>query len=133
MNIRTTKPLFKVFFNDNTIFDGGFNFRETKWLEIPFKNISKIHFLLPNGRYLKLEGYNKYFYMVEATRNIMGRSQDILRYYYIMGCYGDKIRIYKISLFNNENIKVGDMTQTILKENHNFIKGLNPNGWKKGV
>ena len=35
-------PIFKVIFENNSIFEGGYNLFETKWMDIPNKKIKKL-------------------------------------------------------------------------------------------
>ena len=128
------RPLFIIIFEDGSNFTGGTNYFETKWLEIPFKKIKRIFYLLPSMDTICLDGYDKYFHMVEATTDLNGRlaGQTILRYAYIMGQKGNKVVSYRITLFNRENDKfrTGDITVREFNINDEKIKKLNPDIWR---
>ena len=65
------QALFSVIFEDDTVFYGGDNYKETKWLSIPNQKIKRIFYRLPDGNYLSLSGYDSYFHMVEVTQDWM--------------------------------------------------------------
>lgn len=68
MKIQKINPLFSVVFEDGSYFVGGENYHQTKWREIPNKNIKRIFYRLPDGIHLELHGYEKYFHMIEAIK-----------------------------------------------------------------
>jgi len=127
-------PLFTVIFEDKDNFKGGNSYYETKWKEIPNKKIKRIFYRLPNNDYICLSGYNKYFHMVEATKDLTGieRGKVKIQYAYIMGKIKNQIISYRIVLFNkkNDKYKIGDITIRIFDINDKKIKGLNSNNWK---
>ena len=65
------KPLFVVIFKDGKNYIGGKDYLETGWLGIkPNKPIKRIFYRMPNNDYLCLEGYEKYFRMSEACKDL---------------------------------------------------------------
>lgn len=128
------KPLFTVIFQDGSHFVGGTDYFETKWLEIPLKKIKRIFYKLPNNDAICLDGYNKYFHMVEALKDITGKERGIvkLQYAYIMGRKDDKVTSYRITLFNKENnrFRMGDITMREFNINDEKIQKLNPDNWR---
>jgi len=127
MNTKIIPKLFTVIFEDGDSFMGGI-LLDTKWLEIPNKKIKRLFYKLPHGDFLCLAGYEKYYHMIEATKDLNGvrRGEVRLEYAYIMGKLGTKIIIYKINLKNKENYII----RTELDINDKWIKQLNSNGWK---
>ncbi len=119
------KSLYTIIFNDGSNFLGG-NYMETKWTEIPNKPIKRIIYSLPTGDNLVLNGYEKYFHMIEATTDLSGKDkgETKLEYAYIMGKKEKIVICYKI------NIKTGNIERKIFNEKDNFIKKLNKQGWK---
>jgi len=119
------KSLYTVIFQDGSNFLGG-TFTDTKWTEIPNKPIKRIIYNLPTGDNLVLNGYDKFFHMIEATTDLSGENKGItkLEYVYIMGKKDKIIVCYKT------NLKTGNIERKIFNEKDNFIKGLNENGWK---
>lgn len=128
------KPLYYIIFKDKTKFIGGISLKESKWTNIPNKQIERLYYLLPTGDFLCFSGYEKYYHMVEATMDLMGPSKGIenIEYIYIMGKKKDKVISYRITLLNRKGAryKVGDITVREFNINEDKIKKLNPIGWK---
>ena len=136
-------PLFTVIFEDGSNFIGGTDYFKTKWLEIPDKKIKRIFYKLPTNDYICLDGYEKYFHMVEATKDwakigknkieiIKDLNKPKIEYAYIMGKLKDKVISYRVTLSNkkDDRFRIGDITMRIFNINDEKIKGLNPNNWK---
>jgi len=136
-------PLFTVIFEDGSNFIGGTSYFETKWMEIPNKKIKRIFYKLPTDDYIRLDGYEKYFHMIEVTKDwarigknkveiIKNLNKPKLEYDYIMGKLKDKVISYRIVLSNkkNDKFRIGDITMRIFDINDEKIKGLNPNNWR---
>ncbi len=119
------KSFYTVIFNDGSNFVGG-TFQETKWTEIPDKPIKRIIYNLQTGDNLVLNGYDKYFQMIEVAEDIYGKTtgRKEIEFTYIMGKLKNLIVCYKIS------IKTKNIVKKIYKETDKFIIGLNKNGWK---
>ena len=64
-------PLYIIIFKDGTNYLGGNNYFNTGWNNMPNKPIKRIFYTLPTGDNICLEGYEKYFHMVEATKDWM--------------------------------------------------------------
>lgn len=128
------RPLFQVIFEDGTMFQGGDNYFVCKWTDIPKKKIKRIFYKLPTGDYIALDGYDRYFHMIEATNDLTGKRKGIvtLRYAYIMAQKGDKVRSYRMSLYSkpDDKFKTGDITIREFNNDDAKIKGLNPNNWR---
>ena len=121
--------LYKIIFTDGTTFDGG-NLIDTNWLQIPYnKKIKQIFFKLPTGDYLLMSNYEKYYFMVECVENVNTVANKQIENVYLMGQRKSNILCYKIDLYKN----VGSIYTVLLKDDSDFIKGLNPKGWKKGI
>ena len=116
--------LFEVLFADRTTFSGG-TLQETKWKDIPNKQISRLFYLLPSGDYLALASYDKYYHMIECTRDFYGGDGKVnLEYAYVIGKVDNFCRVYKINL-KNRNIE-----EIIMKSDDEFIKKLNQEYWR---
>ena len=128
------QALYSVIFEDGSNFQGGNSYFETNWLNIPNKKIKRIFYRLPDGNHLCLREYDNYCHMIEATKNITGKTKGItkIEYAYIMGRKGNKVTSYRITLFNglNNRYKLGDIIRREFDINDNFVKGLNLEGWK---
>jgi len=126
--------LFSAHFEDGSIFVSGNSYDDTKWLQLPHKQIKKIYYALPNGDHLCLEGYEKYFHMLEATKDLNGPRAGMRRieYAYIMGKRGNIVVSYRITLFHkkNDKYKVGDIVKREFHIHDKFVKGLNPSNWR---
>ena len=116
--------LFEVLFSDGTTFSGG-TLQESLWKNIPKKQISRLFYLLPSGDYLALASYDKYYHMIECTRDFYGGSGQInLEYAYVIGKIDNFCRVYKINL-KNHNIE-----EIVMKSDDEFIKKLNAEYWR---
>lgn len=131
---KKSSPIFSIIFNDGSHFTGGTNYFDTKWLEIPNKKIKRIFYKLPTDDYICLDGYDKYFHMVEALKDITGIDRGIikLQYVYIMGKKNDEVTSYRITLFNDKNDKfrIGDITVRKFNILDSKIKKLNSDNWR---
>lgn len=126
--------LYQVQFNDGSSYNGGNNYKETKWNDMPKKNIKQIAFRLPDSNLLVLRGYKEYNHFCEATQDVYGSNKFTLRYQYLMGRIGDKVISYRITLFEGKNnrYKLGDIT----RREYEYGKEYNQKptkGWKKGI
>ena len=131
-NIKSS-PLFSVIFKDNSKYLGGNSYFKTKWIGIPNKPIKRIFYLLPTKDYLCLTG-EAFFHMVEVTTDLNGKNQGktILRYVYIMVKKGNEIISYRITLYKEKTSRYHsrDITVRSFDINNEFIRGLNPDGWR---
>jgi len=133
MGDKKSQALYTIVFDDDSTHYGGTIF-DTKWLEIPNKKIKRIFYKLPNGDFLCLGGYSKYFHMIEAVQDLTGkeRGKTKVEYAYLMGQKKDKIRSYRITLINKpfDKHKLGDITVREFNINNEKIQKLNKKGWK---
>ena len=122
------RALFKVIFKDNETYDGG-TLLDTKWLDMPHKEIKAICYSMPFGAYLTLCGADAYYHRVEALQDVMGRFKDpklkILASY-LYAKKGDKVLCYKIDQHEN----IGNIETKIYNEKDLEITQLNYIGWK---
>ena len=120
--------IYKIIFEDGTIFLGGESYFDTKWNEIPNKKIKSIIYKISFLKNIVLSDYDKYYHIAEATQDLNGinRGKINLLYAYILGKLNNKVRVYKINL-KTKKIEIKD-----INANDNFILGLNPNSWKGG-
>jgi len=131
--------VYHITFADGTVFCGGPDYFTTKWDEIPRKPIARIIYRLPYDC-LTLFGYDKYYHLVEATRDLNGKDagKPKTEYAYIMGKKGKDIICYRIALCDKgqnkqnpiENHVVGDIKILHTTEDSTFIRNLNPEGWR---
>lgn len=127
--------LYTIIFEDKSVFLGGKDYFSTHWLDIPInKKIKRIFYKLPNGDCLCLEGYDKYFHMLEACKDLTGKNKGIVRiqHAYIIGFKYNEARSYRITLNNSKDdkFKLGDITTRIFKIDSLFIKGLNKDNFR---
>jgi hypothetical protein len=64
--------IFRVVFWDSSIFWGGESIKNSKWLEIPEKAISRLEYFFVSGEGLILEGFESYLCFVEAVGTVAG-------------------------------------------------------------
>ena len=127
--------LYKILFSDGSCYEGGEDYKDTKWSLIPEdKEIKQIAFTLPDGNMIVLRGYNEYNHVVEATQDVYGSNKFTLRYQYLMGKLGDKVISYRVTLFEgkNQRYRMGDLTRREYQWGHEY-KNSPTKGWKKGI
>ena len=127
---KTKVPIYTILFEDGTVFEGGSNFYNTKWSEIPKKEIKKFYYRLPGGDYICMGGYDKYFHRIEATVDMSGKEKGKtkLQSIYLYGKKNEKVVVYQIGLIKNVNL--GLIYKKIIDINDEEIKNLNQNNWK---
>lgn len=125
--------LFTVIFKDKTSFKGNPDIMNTGWMDIPNKPIKKVFYLLPTGHYLMIYGMEKYYFMVEATKDIVSsknnKNELKIEYIYFMGKSKDKVICYKVCACNKKIEKIGDMTTRVYNADSAFVKSLNQLAW----
>jgi len=130
---RILPSLFIVTFEDNSRFFGGNSYFDTKWREIPRKKIKRILYRLPDGNYLSIKDFDKYYHMIEAVTDLNGKNAGMaqLQFVYLMGKKNKKVTVYKIPLRNKikSNFTLKDITKIVYNETDKKIIGLNPTGW----
>lgn len=115
--------LFKVEFEDNSNWNGG-DFINSKWNEMPNKNIKSIEYTFLNKK-IKLEGYNSY-------NNIIERA-------FFMG--KDKTRISKLMILAEKDNNIIKFIYDFCKrefyieqiEKDKEYNGKPVSGWKAGI
>jgi hypothetical protein len=117
------KPLYKLIFSDNSIFFGG-NLYNTKWNEIPRKQIKELHYFLPNFQPIILKDFERYFHMVEVCCDLNGNNKIGVEAIYLMGKKDERVYVFKI------DIKQNTIKKILYHQNNNFIKKLNKKMWK---
>lgn len=135
--------LYSIIFEDGTQYIGGSSYTDTKWRNIPNKKIKRIFYRLPGGDYITLSGYEKYYQMIEGTKDCIRvsrtkqtanliKAQTRVEYAYIMGKIKDKVVSYRITLFNrkNDRYRVGDIVKRVFDVSDSKIQELNSQEWK---
>ena len=117
--------LYRIVFDNGSTYDGG-TLTETKWADIPDKQIRTIFYSLPTGDCLALSGYEKYYHFVEVTEDLVRdkNSKKNINCTYLIGKAADGYKLYKINILSNQI----DIKLLGLKDS--FIEKLNPIGWK---
>jgi len=121
--------LYTLVFSDNSKYVGGNNYFKTKWLEIPDKQIRSIFYSLPSGDILCLTNFKKIYHYIDSTLDLSGkeRGKTKVEYTYLLIERNNEVIQYKI------NIKTFDIKITKFNKEDNYIKKLNPLGWKRGI
>ena len=122
------KHLFHVVFEDNSGFTGG-DYQNTKWLEIDkVKKIRTIFYLLPTGDYLGLGEFKRIYQYVEVLTDLNGSESGKKKIDFICLIVEkeDNYIQYKIN-HQETGIEIN-----VLKKDSDYIKRLNPIGWKNG-
>jgi hypothetical protein len=132
-------PIFTVKFTDNTIFEGGNSLNNSKWNDIPNKDILCLEYFVDDNSSIVLSGFEEYNHLVEVTQNVYGPKgtnlQRKLENIYLMGRKGDKITSYRISLkgdSGSDKYHKGDITKRISDLGKEF-RGKPTINWKKGI
>jgi len=118
------KPIYIVIFTDNSTFEGGTNYFNTKWNEIPrSKRIRTILYRLTDNSWLTLSGYEKYCHIVEGVVDVNKGSNVKVENVYILGKIFDRVEGYKINFVLNK------IDRLFLSVNDKFIKQINSKYW----
>jgi len=64
--------IFRIVFQDSSVFLGGNSIHNSRWLEIPDRPISRLEYFLSDGEGIILEGFESYLCFVEAETTIAG-------------------------------------------------------------
>ena len=64
-------PLYKVYFQDGSTFEGGECIKNSRWLEIPDKPIARLEYFLDDRESICLFGFDKYLCFVEAKGTVV--------------------------------------------------------------
>jgi hypothetical protein len=121
-------PLYEVIFVDDSKFIGG-TLAETKWMQIPDKEIKKFTYFVPNKKQIiSEENFKRVYHYVEVTQDIhQGNKGAVnLEYSYLIFEKEFEYEGYRI------NLKTKKIENLLLKKDNEYIKILNPIGWKKG-
>jgi len=127
-----TNALFLVILEDDSVYVGGKSYEKTLWLEIPKKKIKRLFYTLPDGNYLCLELYDKYFHFIEATTDLNGSNAGKvnIEYAYILGKKEEKVTCFKINLKQRPDKNIGNIERTEFDINSEFVQSLNKDGWR---
>ena len=60
-------PLYKIYFEDNSSYNGGNTIHNSLWKEIPDKPIARLEYSILEGEGILLEGFESYFCFFEAA------------------------------------------------------------------
>jgi len=69
-------PLYRIVFTDNSIFLGGDTIEDSKWNEIPDKEILCLEYFLCDGSSLVLRNFESYAAITEAIDNVIKKLGD---------------------------------------------------------
>jgi len=132
-------PIYTIQFEDGSTYIGGDSILDSKWKDIPNKNISCLEYFFGTGESLVLRSFESYNHIVEATQNIYGPKGTSLvqklENIYIMGCRDGEVTSYRISLkgeSGSDKYHRGDITKRIIKLGKEF-RGQPTINWKKGI
>jgi hypothetical protein len=132
-------PIFKITFTDNTIFEGGDSIYDSKWKDIPSKEILCLEYFIDEHESVTLRNYESYNYFIEATNNIYGpKGTDLtqqLHNIYLMGIKDGKVvsrRISLVGIDGTDKYLKGDSTKRTVELGKEF-RGKPTVGWKKGT
>lgn len=133
-------PIFKITFQDGTIFNGGNSILDSKWKDIPSKDILCLEFFLSENESFKLRNYESYNFFIEATKAVHGPAGTDKRLklhnIYLMGLVKNKVVSHRYSLIDGtpgtDKYRIGDKTRRELPLGKEF-RGQPTRGWKKGI
>jgi hypothetical protein len=117
--------LYNIVFEDNITLSTG-TLEEPKWLEIPNKKIRSIFYSLPSGDMLCLSGFKRIYHYCEIVMDLNGSEsgKKKVEYTYLIIERDNKYIQYRINQINF------DVEINILTKDSEYIKKLNPIGWK---
>lgn len=77
-------PLYQIVFTDNSIFLGGDTIEDSKWNEIPDKEIFCLEYFLCDGSSLVLRNFESYAAITEAIDNVIEELGDCPKCGYVV-------------------------------------------------
>ena len=118
--------MYKVYFEDNTIFEGG-NITDSKWNLMPSKPIIKIEYDLLNLNHtIVIEGYDSYNHIIEKGYGLFGNAmKNQILQIILMGKVQNKVHNVIFNFLTKE------VTQTITEFGKEF-RNKPTLGWKTG-
>lgn len=133
--------LYQIIFSDDSTFNSGESIYDTKWDEIPDKEIKAIEYFLPDGNFIVLHDYKAYAHVVEATMDFYGpnkmKKEHKVHNAYIMGLNNcNEVISYRITLrdSNSQRYRIGDITRRQYPKGKEFRgQEVSEKVWKKGV
>jgi hypothetical protein len=117
--------MYKITFEDNTIFVAGQNLNHSQWNEMPEKRIKILEYFVNNQKILELSGYEAYCHLIEKN-NIIG-SNSFFENIIILGKFGNESIVLHLSPHNGKIIK--EEIKLFGKE----YKEAPVSGWKQGL
>jgi len=121
-------PLYEIIFVDNEKFIGG-TLAETKWMQIPDKEIKRFTYYVPNTRQTIVEdNFLRVYHFCECCTDLSGdkKGQVQLENSYLIFEKEYEFEGYRI------NLKTKKIENILLKKDNPWVNSLNPMGWKKG-
>jgi hypothetical protein len=120
--------LYDIVFEDNTVFEGGISYFESKWKDLPDKKIRTFIYYLPHNDALILSGYERYYHCIEGTQDIYNGDGLLKpRFIYLLAQKNTDVKVYKIDI-TKPNIEI-----KIYNKDDAFIQNRNKIYWHKGV
>lgn len=116
--------MYKVCFDDDTFCNGG-TINNSKWNDIPSKQITKLEYFL-DDRVIILKGFKAYNHIVEYAHAIFGAKFRKITQVVIMGQYNDKVAMVTIDFMNKKITKA-------IKDFGKEFKNKPTTGWKAGI
>ncbi len=120
--------LYTIIFEDNSVYQGG-DLVNTLWANIPDKPIKKFTYYVPNTKQIICEeNFLRVYHYVEVTQDIhQGNKGAVnLEYSYLIFEKEFEYEGYRI------NLQTKKIENLLLKKDNEYVKSLNPMGWKKG-
>lgn len=133
--LQKSSPLFIAILKSGNQYCGGKDYNNPEWKDIDEK-VSKVFFRLPDGNFLIMDGYEKYLYQIEGTKDWLKVDKNEIKILnnkprvenlYFMGLRNGIVDSYRVTIFNkkNERYKTGDITkrQFLWKDIENKYRG----------
>ena len=121
-------PLYEIIFVDNEKFIGG-TLAETKWMQIPDKEIKRFTYYVPNTKQTIVEdNFLRVYHFCECCTDLSGdkKGQVQLEYSYLIFEKEFEFEGYRI------NLRTKKIENILLKKDNPWVNSLNPMGSKKG-
>ena len=118
--------LFKIIFEDNTVFEGGDSLFDTRWTKVPDKKIRTIVYFMPLGSALVLSGFSRVHHFIEALTDQTGenRGKTIPQLSSLIIEKENNYIQYKISYLD------ASVVVKIIEKDSEYIKKLNQSYWR---
>ena len=126
--------IFEITLEDGTILHGN-TLEDPCWKSLNLaRKIKTLKVGLHEKDYISLEGYEKYNFYIGAKK-LFNKTRPIVSHIYGLGCIGDTVTSYRITILpiSDGKYKMGDVTLRKFPFGKEGMGRTATSGWKQGL